>query len=108
MAIAMAKILYTMKRFVGTKYGISNKYIQTTCATILYGIGQGSGGGPSVWLAQLLILFQLMEIYCQLPTFTSPNGKVKHRSPGTGYVDDVTLFTVSKGSGKIEKEVTKI
>ena len=29
MAIEMLKILYTMKRFVGTKYGASKKYIQT-------------------------------------------------------------------------------
>lgn len=71
-AIAMAKILQGMKRFVSTKFGMSNKYIKTTDLLTLYGIGQGSGGGPAVWLAHLIVMFKLMEIYCLIPHFKSP------------------------------------
>ena len=91
-AIAMATILRNMKRFIGTKFGMSNKYIKTGLAFTLYGIGQGSGGGPAVWLCHLTVIFAILETTCSIPKFTSPNREKVHSSGDTGYVDDCTLM----------------
>ena len=96
-AIAMATILRNMKRFIGTKFGMSNKYIKTGLAFTLYGIGQGSGGGPAVWLCHLIVLFAILETTCSIPKFKSPNREKVHSSGGTGYVDDCTLMVQIKG-----------
>lgn len=106
-AIAMATILRNMKRFIGTKFGMSNKYIKTGLAFTLYGIGQGSGGGPAVWLCHLIVLFAILETTCSIPKFTSPNREKVHSSGGTGYVDDCTLMVQIKGKCRDAKKIIK-
>ena len=81
-----------MKRFVGTKGGMSKKFNRTTALFTLFGIGQGSGSGPVVWLCHLLVLFMIFYQKGSIPTFGSPNKETTHSSGGTGYVDDCTLF----------------
>ena len=45
-ATLLARLMYTAKRYVKTKHGVSKKFIRTTRESPLYGIGQGNGGGP--------------------------------------------------------------
>ena len=63
-AVVIAQTLQKMKRYVGTKYGISKKYIKTNLKELrkrLFGTGQGSGCGPAVWLCHLVVLFEILE-----------------------------------------------
>ena len=95
-AVVIAQTLQKMKRYVGTKYGISKKYIKTNLKELrkrLFGTGQGSGCGPAVWLCHLVVLFEILEKKCREPIFTSPSKDMEFTSGGTGYVDDVTLVT---------------
>ena len=60
-ALTMSRALIPMKRFVATKFGISKKFIRTKHRKVLYGIGQGSGGGPGVWLTHSTVLFSILD-----------------------------------------------
>ena len=57
----------------------------------LFGIGQGNGAGPSTWLSHSIVMFQVLSDLNEGVIFFSPDGEVKFQSPGTGFVDDVTL-----------------
>ena len=71
---------------------MSKHYLKTGIAFTQYGIGQGSGGGPAVWLCHLIVLFAILEQTCTIPTFTSSTGRHKHKSGRVGYMDDYTLM----------------
>ena len=75
-ALAMAKTLKKIKRYVATKYGISTRYIKTNNDKILYGIGQGSGSGPAVWLSHLIVMFKLMTILAKI-SVREPNSYIE-------------------------------
>jgi len=57
----------------------------------LFGIGQGSDGGPAVWLFHITSLFEFMHDFCDVPTYNSLNEKLKVTTTDTGYVDDCNL-----------------
>ena len=92
-ATLLARLMFVAKRFVKTKHGVSKKNIQTTQDNPLYGIGQGNGGGPAIWLSHLTIMFTALAVSCQ--GFIAKCTKRSHEitTIGTGYVDDVTLIT---------------
>ena len=88
-ALTMSKSLKQMKRYVRTKFGQSKKHIKTNSSKVLYGIGQGSGGGPGVWLTHSTVLFNILERHCVTPTYKSVDNEIICTSGGTGFVDDV-------------------
>ena len=90
-AVCLAKLLYGFKRFIRAKFGISEDYIRTAEHNVLYGIGQGNGGGPVIWLTHLTILFAVMDKLVKGMQFRSPEGKVKYYGHETGCMDDCTL-----------------
>ena len=106
-ALTMAMILVNMKRRVGTRFGISKKFIKSKKMKQLFGIGQGSGGGPAVWLMHLIVLFQLLEKQCKIPKFSNPTGEINHKTGGTGFVDDCNLAVLTRGNSKNEKMVMR-
>ena len=77
--------------YVKTKYGISNDAFQAGMNEFLHGIGQGNGAGPALWLSHLIVMFWTLEKHLPGWAFTSPDGLTTFDSPGTGFVDDVTL-----------------
>ena len=86
-----AKMWYGCKHYVRTKFGVSKNCFVGTCAAILYGIGQGNGAGPAFWLSHLVVMFLVLDTLSYGLQFKSPDGKTTHKSPGMGFVDDVTL-----------------
>ena len=72
----------------------------------VHGIGQGNGGGPAIWLSHLVVMFWMLAPIKTGIFFTSPNRTTKFESPGTGFVDDVTLGATVKA--ETSNEATKI
>ena len=102
---SMTKIMHKMKRYVGTKLGTSKKYIQTNGNSILFEIGQGSGGGPTVWLCHWTVLFELIKKMLHTSKYKSPTGIIEVVTPGMGYVDDCNLTVKSTMNGKDRRPV---
>ena len=86
-----AKLWYGCKHYVRTKFGVSEDFFVGTFAAVLYGIGQGNGAGPAFWLSHLVVMFCVLDTLSHGIQFRSPSGKTTHKSPGMGFVDDVTL-----------------
>ena len=97
--------LLKSKRYISTKFGISKTYIQSTKEKILYGIGQGSGCGPAMWLAHLTVMLTVFATLCKGVKLQSPDGKTTHKSNGTGYVDDCNILVVDKSKDTTQKKV---
>ena len=87
----LARMMHLARRYVKTKHGISKESIKTTKRQSLYGIGQGNGGGPAIWLAHLTVMFKAISSVCKGAEIAEIEGKKKITTVGTGYVDDVTL-----------------
>ena len=85
--------MYRCKRYVKTKFGISTEYSQSKKGSILYGIGQGNGGGPGMWLAHLIPMFQVLGSLVKGMSFKAPDKETTYGTVGVGFVDDVTLGT---------------
>ena len=77
--------------YVRTRNGISTGFYENTPEAILYGIGQGNGAGPEFWLSHLVAMFFVLDKLTFGMLFSSPNGKIVHKSSGMSFVDDVTL-----------------
>ena len=91
----LAWLMFTMKRHVKTKHGVSKQSIRTTRKNTLYGIGQGNGGGPAIWLAHLTVMFTALSAICTGFLTTCIEGLCTLSTVGTGYVDDVTLMVTT-------------
>ncbi len=91
----LARLMFTMKRYVKTKHGVSKQSIRTTRKNTLYGIGQGNGGGPAIWLAHLTVMFTALSAICTGFLTTCIEGIYTLSTVGTGYVDDVTLMVTT-------------
>ena len=92
-------------RHIGTKTGISDNSIRSTKTEPLFGIGQGSGAGPALWLAHLVVMMKAFDSVCNGITVQSPDGEIKHKSGCTGYVDDCNVITKSTGGNCTIEEV---
>ena len=90
-ALFFSRFWRVCEHHVKTRHGISKSTYTSTTAEILYGIGQGNGAGPAFWLSTVIVMFFVLDKLCRGMQFSSPNGKVRHKSSGLGYVDDVTL-----------------
>ncbi len=98
-ATLLAQLMFMAKRSVKTKHGVSNKSIQTTKQSWLYGIGQGNGGGPAIWLAHLTVMFTALSSICNGLIVCCVKGMEYLTTVGTGYVDDVTLVVSLEREG---------
>lgn len=107
-ATFLARLMFVAKRYVKTTHGVSVQSIRTTKDDPLFGIGQGNGGGPAIWLAHLTVMFTALSAICNGLIMTCIEGIKKLTTVGTGYVDDVTLFVFTKSSDpQTEKQVHK-
>ena len=89
----VAKLMFKCRRYVKTKYGVSDEYIQSTVDEVLYGIGQGNGGGPGMWVSQLTVMFQVVQKIAVGIKFKAPTLEEVYETVGLGFVDDVALGT---------------
>ena len=87
----LARLMFLSKRHVRTKHGVSKKNIGTTRKKRLYGIGQGNGGGPAMWISHLSVMFKALSAVCLGFAMTCVQSIKELATVGTGYVDDVTL-----------------
>ena len=87
----LARLMFMAKRHVKTKHGVSAKGIRTKKRATLYGIGQGNGGGPAIWLAHLTVMLMALSTICTGLVITGLKVLKKLHTVGTGYVDDVTI-----------------
>ena len=91
-ATFLARLMFMARRHVKTKHGVSRKGIRTKKHSSLYGIGQGNGGGPAIWLAHLTVMLTALSTLCYGLVIAGVTKLRKLRTVGTGYVDDVTIF----------------
>ena len=87
----LARLMYKAKRHVRTGHGISKQNMQTKRKKVLYGIGQGNGGGPAIWIAHLTVMFTAISSVCLGFVMNCVQAINQVTTVGTGYVDDVTL-----------------
>ena len=107
-ATLLARLMFTAKRFVKTKHGVSKNSIRTTRESPLFGIGQGNGGGPAIWLAHLTVMFTALSSICTGFMVGCIKGLEILTTVGTGYVDDVTLFvSLDPKEPQTEEQVKK-
>ncbi len=86
-ATLLARLMFVLERHVKTKHGVSDQSIRTTKHDPLYGIGQGNGGGPAIWLAHLTIMFTSLSAICTGFCTTCVQKIQQLCTVGTGYVD---------------------
>ena len=82
----VTQLMWKCKRYVKTKVGVSKEYICSKIGMILFGIGQGNGGGPAMWIAHLVVMFTVLHQLVRGMVFTSPN-KEEVETAGVGYVN---------------------
>ena len=92
--------------FVRTRYRISTNSFKADRNDILHGIGQGNGAGPALLLAHLTVMFTVLTRLTTGYKFESPDGETVFESPGTGFVDDVTLGATANPSDNGTDRVT--
>ena len=94
-ATLLVRLMFMAKRYVETKHVVSKNNIRTTRDSPLFGIGQGNGGGPAMWLAYLTVMFTaLSSIYSGI--MVTCIKRIEYlMMVGTGYIDDVTLLIES-------------
>lgn len=80
-------LMFVAKRFVKTKQGVSSKSIRTTEEYPLFGICQGNGGGPAIWLAHLTVMFTALSAICSGFIVRCIKGVEQLITVGTGYMD---------------------
>ena len=102
-SIFFARLWSVCKHYVRTRHGTSRDFYMSSSGELLYGIGQGNGAGPAFWLANLIIMFCVLETLCIGMGFSSPWGTLIHESCGLGYVDDVTLGCTAD-SGQVDND----
>ena len=68
-----------------------NKILVQKKHEVPHGIGQGNGGGPAIWLAQLTVMFKAISAICTGFNTSCIQNRSNISTVGTGYVDDVTL-----------------
>ena len=104
----LARIMYKAKRHVQTDHGISQQNMSTTRKKTLYGIGQGNGGGPAMWISHLTVMFKAISSVCIGFAITCVQAVEQVTTVGTGYVDDVTLgLSIPKEEDQTERAVYK-
>ena len=92
-ATFLARLMFVAKCYVKTKHSVSVNNIRTTHEDPLFGIGQGNGGEPAIWLAHLTVMFTALSSICTGLVISCVKGLETLVAIGTGYVDDVTLIT---------------
>ena len=76
---------------------------------VLYGVGQGNGGRPAMWIAHLIVIFSVLQKLTDGMDFESPVKGKSESTMGVGYVDDVTLgVKIKPKSDQVKETVTAI
>ena len=77
MARVMASSLHKSERYISTKHGVSKEYFKSTNDTPLFGVGQGSGAGPAVRLAHLVVMLNAFGDKCTGICSNNPDGSIR-------------------------------
>ena len=102
----LARLMFQAKRHVRTGHGVSKQHISTTKKQVLYGIGQGNGGGPAMWIAHLTVMFSALSAVCHGFAMTCVEQLSRVFTVGTGYVDNVTLgISIPRDQSQTETKV---
>ena len=87
-----AKALIRMKYFVKMAHGISEAFYKETPSFLLFGMGQGSGASPAIWLTIVICLLSaLMAMAPIAMTFMDPWQDVFDEQNADSYVDNMSL-----------------
>ncbi len=87
-----AEALQFMKYTVKTIHGISDDTYQGTPFEPLFGIGQGSGASPAVWLTLVVILLNTPDrIVPERTHFSTPQASIQSSRLVNAFVDDTSL-----------------
>ena len=104
-AKVVSESLIKSNRHVGTRHGTSKDSYISTEEEPLYGIGQGSGAGPAIWLAHLVVMLHALADKCNGITSCNPEKTMVHKSNGNGYVDDCNIMVQVDSAEAREEEV---
>ena len=87
-----AKVLIGMKYFVKTAHGISEAFYKVTPSFLLFGMGQGSGASPAIWLTIVICLLSASTAMAPITmTFLDPWQDVFGEQNADSYIDDTSL-----------------
>ena len=87
----LARLMYKARRNIRAGRGVSKEYMIITRKKVLYGIGQGNGGGPAMLIAHLMVMFSDISAVYMGFAMNCVQRLQEITTVGTGYVDDVTL-----------------
>ena len=91
-----------------TKAGLSKESICSNIGMVLFGIVQGNGGGPAMWIAHLVVMFTVLQTVVKGMVFQGPT-KTEVETTRLGYVDDVTLGrSIQTKNNQVEEAVEAI
>ncbi len=100
----MFSTLQSAKHFVRTGYGdLTGYYIVSSFAKPMYGIGQGNGGGPTIWAVVSSPILNLMRASGYGVEFICPLSMVKTSFGGYAFVDDMDLVVAKLSFSTISK-----
>ena len=105
-----AEALEFMKYQVKTIHRISEDNYHGTIFAPLFGIGQGSGASPAVWLTLVVILLQTMDrLIPDRMNFTPITGPYAHSRLADAFVDDTSMdFTSDSDSVTLNELIRRL
>ena len=87
-----AKALIGMQYFVKLAHGFSDAFYKVTHLLLLFGMGQGSGASPAIWLTIVICLLSALTAMAPIAmTFMDPWGNIFDEQNADSYVDDTSL-----------------
>ena len=94
-----AKALTGMQYFVKMAHGLLDAFYKVTHLFLLFGMGQGSGASPAIWLTIVICLLLALTAMAPIAmTFMDPWGNIFDERNADSYVDDMS-HTCCTGSG---------
>ena len=87
-----AKALIGIKYFVKMAHGISEAFYKVTPSFLLFGMGQGSGVSPVIWLTIVICLLSALTAMAPIAmTFLDPWQDVFDEQNADSYIDNTSL-----------------
>jgi hypothetical protein len=95
--ICMLSTIMSMKYFLRTGFGISNKYMGSEMASKRrHGLNQGSRAAPPCWTIVSSLLVAIQRAQGHVATVVTPISKIITIIVGYLYVDDTDLYVMSR------------
>jgi hypothetical protein len=91
-----SQVRNNMRHRIKTAHGVSPEEYVSSLLQLLFGIGQGSGAAPCLWLLISTILFMALAADGYLMIFECAERLRVNKRNGDGYVDDTGLGTTNR------------